>query len=82
MARLLQEYGVEDPEKIKGTGLRGMLTKGDVLAFLGKASSPTGTFKLTQPKPGPEAPKMVEAKAEMVRSYHFFTILYSTQHNG
>jgi len=64
VARLLQEYGVEDPEKIKGTGLRGMLTKGDVLAFLGKASTPTGTFKLTQPKSGPEAPKVAEAKAE------------------
>lgn len=37
-----------DPEKIKGTGVRGMLTKGDVLAHLGLASSPMGTFKETK----------------------------------
>ena len=43
--RLLQENGIEDTGKIKGTGIRGMLTKGDVLAYLGKASSPSGTFK-------------------------------------
>ncbi|KAI9446802.1 single hybrid motif-containing protein [Lactarius indigo] len=54
VSRLLQEYGVQDPEKIKGTGVRGMLTKGDVLAFLGKASSPTGTFKPTLLGPGAE----------------------------
>ena len=68
VARLLQVYSVQDPEKIKGTGVRGMLTKGDVLAFLGKASSPTGTFQLIQPKPGSEAPKSAEAKVEKVRS--------------
>jgi len=61
---LLQEHGVQDPGKIKGTGLRGMLTKGDVLAFLGKASSPTGTFKLTQLGPGSEAPKVAAEKVE------------------
>ncbi|OCH89080.1 single hybrid motif-containing protein [Obba rivulosa] len=43
--RLLEEHGIADAGKIKGTGVRGMLTKGDVLAFLGKASSPTGTYK-------------------------------------
>jgi pyruvate/2-oxoglutarate dehydrogenase complex dihydrolipoamide acyltransferase (E2) component len=43
--RLLNESGIEDYKKIKGTGVRGMLTKGDVLSFLGKASSPTGTYK-------------------------------------
>lgn len=42
--RLAQQYGIEQPEKeIKGTGLHGILTKGDVLAFLGKAGSPFGT---------------------------------------
>lgn len=66
MARLLQGYGVQDPEKIKGTGVRGMLTKGDVLAFLGKASSPTGTFKPARLGPGAEAPKKADAKAEKV----------------
>ncbi|EMD34397.1 hypothetical protein CERSUDRAFT_34772, partial [Gelatoporia subvermispora B] len=48
--RLLEENGIADAAKIKGTGVRGMLTKGDVLAFLGKASSPTGTYK--PPPPG------------------------------
>jgi pyruvate/2-oxoglutarate dehydrogenase complex dihydrolipoamide acyltransferase (E2) component len=64
VSRLLQEYGVQDPEKIKGTGVRGMLTKGDILAFLGKASSPTGTFKPARLGPGAEIPKKVEAKVE------------------
>ena len=69
MVRLLQEHGVQDPGKIKGTGLRGMLTKGDVLAFLGKASSPTGTFKQTQLGPGSEASKVA---VEKVRPIIFF----------
>ncbi|KAG8824600.1 hypothetical protein FRC18_010489 [Serendipita sp. 400] len=43
--RLINEAGITDYKKIKGTGVRGMLTKGDVLAFLGKASAPTGTYK-------------------------------------
>ncbi|KZV99175.1 single hybrid motif-containing protein [Exidia glandulosa HHB12029] len=45
--RLLQEHGLsgKDAESIKGTGVRGMLTKGDVLAHLKLASSPTGTYK-------------------------------------
>jgi hypothetical protein len=72
VARLLQVHDVQDPEIIKGTGVRGMLTKGDVLAFLGKASSPTGTFKQIQPKPGSEAPKGAEAKVEKVRSINFY----------
>lgn len=64
VARLLHEYSVQDPEKINGTGVRGMLTKGDVLAFLGKASSPTGTFKPAQPRPESGASKVAEAKVE------------------
>ncbi|KAK1219836.1 pyridoxine biosynthesis protein [Marasmius sp. AFHP31] len=48
--RLLTENGIADGSKITGTGIRGMLTKGDVLAFLGKASGPLGTFK---PPPSP-----------------------------
>ncbi|GAC95645.1 pyruvate dehydrogenase protein x component, mitochondrial precursor [Pseudozyma hubeiensis SY62] len=49
--RLIAENGIQDAEtKIKGTGVRGMITKGDVLAFLGKAKSPTGSFK--EPKGG------------------------------
>ncbi len=43
--RLLSENDVHNPESIKGTGVRGMLTKGDVLAYLGKASGPLGSFK-------------------------------------
>ncbi|KAI3487586.1 hypothetical protein L1887_48477 [Cichorium endivia] len=49
--RLIAENNIEDAEtKIKGTGVRGMITKGDVLAFLGKAKTPTGSFK--EPKGG------------------------------
>jgi pyruvate/2-oxoglutarate dehydrogenase complex dihydrolipoamide acyltransferase (E2) component len=54
--RLLAENNITNADKIKGTGVRGMLTKGDVLAFLGKASGPLGTFK-----PGPSP--IEEAKA-------------------
>jgi pyruvate/2-oxoglutarate dehydrogenase complex dihydrolipoamide acyltransferase (E2) component len=54
--RLLLEFGVTEPESIKGTGVRGMLTKGDVLAYLGKASGPLGTYK-ESPKPHSEAAK-------------------------
>ncbi|KAG8697770.1 hypothetical protein FRC09_007649 [Ceratobasidium sp. 395] len=55
--RLLAENNVsaKDAKKIKGTGIRGMLTKGDVLAHLGLASTPTGTFKITTPKDTPAA---------------------------
>ena len=67
VVRLLQEHGVQDLEKIKGTGVRGMLTKGDVLAFLGKASSPTGTFKPARLGPGAESPKKPETRVEKVR---------------
>ncbi|KAF8638865.1 hypothetical protein AX17_001921 [Amanita inopinata Kibby_2008] len=45
--RLLVQHGIDEPNKIKGTGIRGMLTKGDVLAYLGIASSPSGTYKPT-----------------------------------
>ena len=45
--RLLQEHDLDSVDKIKGTGVRGMLTKGDILAHLGLASGPTGTFKET-----------------------------------
>ena len=60
--RLLQEFGVKEPQSIKGTGVRGMLTKGDVLTYLGKASGPLGTYK-ESPTPHPSAP-MVEKKEE------------------
>ncbi|KAH7107258.1 single hybrid motif-containing protein [Auriculariales sp. MPI-PUGE-AT-0066] len=45
--RLLHSHGISsgDAGRIKGTGMRGMLTKGDVLAHLGLASSPTGTYR-------------------------------------
>jgi pyruvate/2-oxoglutarate dehydrogenase complex dihydrolipoamide acyltransferase (E2) component len=48
VVRLLIEGGVTDAEVIKGTGVRGMLTKGDVLAYLGRASNPLGTYKPPQ----------------------------------
>jgi len=45
--RLLLEHASSIPSvaDIKGTGMRGMLTKGDVLAFLGKASGPLGSYE-------------------------------------
>ncbi|KAF9484931.1 pyruvate dehydrogenase X component [Pholiota conissans] len=52
--RLLVENNITTTDKIKGTGVRGMLTKGDVLTFLGKASGPLGTFKFG-PSPIEEA---------------------------
>ncbi|KAG5650885.1 hypothetical protein H0H81_010664 [Sphagnurus paluster] len=58
--RLLQEYNVTNAESIKGTGIRGMLTKGDVLAHLGKASSPTGTYK----QPSAQLPETQGVKKE------------------
>jgi len=50
--RLLEENGIS-PEKVKGTGIRGMLTKGDVLAFMGQARSPTGTWNAVKESPIP-----------------------------
>lgn len=46
--RLLNESGIAPQDakgKIKGTGIRGMLTKGDVLVHLGKVKTPTGTWR-------------------------------------
>lgn len=43
--RILQENGISEADKIKGTGIRGMITKGDVLTFLGKASGPLGSYQ-------------------------------------
>jgi pyruvate/2-oxoglutarate dehydrogenase complex dihydrolipoamide acyltransferase (E2) component len=61
--RLLLEFGVTEPQSIKGTGVRGMLTKGDVLAYLGKASGPLGTYKETS------VPHAGGAKAEKKEEY-------------
>lgn len=44
--RLLQLEGISDTSGIKATGPRGHLTKGDVLAHLGKIKSATGTEKV------------------------------------
>jgi hypothetical protein len=63
--RLLLEHTVTNLEKIKGTGVRGMLTKGDILTFLGKASNPLGTFKFGL-SPIEEASKLVERKKDAV----------------
>jgi len=59
--RLLIEGNVADPEAIPATGVRGMLTKGDVLAYLGRASSPMGTFK--EAKKDVPVPQKVEEPA-------------------
>jgi len=60
--RLLLEHDISTPDAIKGTGVRGMLTKGDVLAFLGKASSPMGTYKEAPPPMAQTQPKKEEYK--------------------
>ncbi|GAA5972177.1 hypothetical protein JCM3765_000376 [Sporobolomyces pararoseus] len=43
--RQLALAGISDTSEIKGTGHKGMLTKGDVLAFLGKIGNPYGSIK-------------------------------------
>ncbi|KAI0831693.1 single hybrid motif-containing protein [Trametes gibbosa] len=65
--RLIQEHNIPtgDIEKIAGTGVRGMLTKGDVLAHLGLASSPTGTFRET-PAPDAKTDKTAGVQKEAV----------------
>ncbi|KZO90373.1 single hybrid motif-containing protein [Calocera viscosa TUFC12733] len=62
--RLLEENNIHDTSKIKGTGIRGMLTKGDVLAYLGLASNPYGTFR-GEAKAEKTVVKQVEAKKEV-----------------
>lgn len=72
--RLLHENHISDAEdKIRGTGLHGMLTKGDVLAYLGKIKSPFGTAKphhTTMSElggPREEAPKEAKPAQPQVR---------------
>ncbi|KAI0084003.1 single hybrid motif-containing protein [Irpex rosettiformis] len=55
--RILEENGISDTSKIEGTGVRGMITKGDVLTYLGKASGPLGTFKAALEKEEEQAKK-------------------------
>ncbi|PWN43041.1 single hybrid motif-containing protein [Ceraceosorus guamensis] len=46
VARLLAEHHLKASE-VKGTGVRGMLTKGDVLTHVGIANNPSGSAKST-----------------------------------
>ncbi|CAL1703420.1 unnamed protein product [Somion occarium] len=65
--RLLIESGIEKADDIKGTGVRGMLTKGDVLAYLGKASGPLGTYQAASEKEEQKIEKVAKvAKVEKV----------------
>ena len=69
--RLVQEHGLSEGDiaKIAGTGVRGMLTKGDVLAHLGLASAPTGTYREAPPadfKPSAKAGSAAAAPAPVV----------------
>ncbi|KAI1784225.1 single hybrid motif-containing protein [Ganoderma leucocontextum] len=61
--RLIQEHNISqgDVNKINGTGVRGMLTKGDVLTHLGLASGPSGTYRDTPP---PDVKAATEADAK------------------
>ncbi|GAA5889792.1 hypothetical protein JCM6882_004325 [Rhodosporidiobolus microsporus] len=47
--RLLAINNIADASEIKGTGHHGILTKGDVLAFLGKISNPRGSLPADKP---------------------------------
>ena len=67
--RLLIEGGVTDAEAIKGTGVRGMLTKGDVLAHLGRASNPLGTYKPPQKETAAPSKAGPPTKVCLVRSH-------------
>ncbi|GAA6024784.1 hypothetical protein JCM10207_005585 [Rhodosporidiobolus poonsookiae] len=50
--RLLAMNGISDASSIKATGFHGILTKGDVLAHLGKISSPRGSLPAEKPHGG------------------------------
>jgi len=71
--RLLLENAsaIPNPSDIKGTGIRGMLTKGDILAFLGKASGPLGSYEgkelKTEMKAAGSVGKDGAAKAEVYK---------------
>ena len=55
VSRLLIDNGISDSSAIKGTGRHGMLTRGDVLAHLGKIDNPRGTMKPVADKQAKEA---------------------------
>ena len=64
--RLIQEHNISqrDVDKISGTGVRGMLTKGDILTHLGLASGPSGTYHETPP-PDVKTAQKTDAKAKV-----------------
>ena len=72
VVRLLIEGGVTNAEVIKGTGVRGMLTKGDVLAYLGRASNPLGTYKPPQKETAAPAKTEPPAKVRLTQSLRPF----------
>lgn len=57
--RLLKDSGISDASKITATGFRGRLTKGDILAYLGKIENPLGSAKKLEDmkKKGQDSPK-------------------------
>jgi pyruvate/2-oxoglutarate dehydrogenase complex dihydrolipoamide acyltransferase (E2) component len=75
--RLLLEHASSIPNAadIKGTGIRGMLTKGDVLAFLGKASGPLGSYEGKEVKGEVKTVKTEGAKIETAKVCIFLSIL-------
>lgn len=68
VVRLLIEGGITDAGVIKGTGVRGMLTKGDVLAYLGKASNPLGTYKPPQKETAAPSKANLPTEVRLVQS--------------
>lgn len=73
--RLLIEGGITNAEVIKGTGVRGMLTKGDVLAYLGRASNPLGTYKPLQKETATPTKTDPPPKVRLTRSLRKHTYL-------
>ncbi|GAA6001961.1 Pdx1p [Rhodotorula paludigena] len=69
--RVLALAGIEDANVIKGTGKHGILTKGDVLAYIGKIGNPRGTLPEEKPDYGHPAhehtatPKDVKAPVQV-----------------
>ncbi len=63
---LENHLSTDDLKKINGTGVRGMLTKGDILAHIGKASSPWGTSRSSRGKQGPPSDPVFTSSSEKV----------------
>lgn len=82
--RMLVLNGIEDASNIKGTGHHGVLTKGDVLAFLGKISNPRGSVPEDKPhgnhpanyySPTPKDVRTILLRADLLVALHVSDVL-------